>query len=181
LTIRATALFAAGTTALAVATACRTAAAAEEAKAEHGGKPAARTADAPVRTDLLDLDHFRVRGCRASDNEIFEIQFGVCLVLSSKMTKADFQELEAWKHRLRDQVIIAVRGANFADFADPELRRLQRVMKFRIKRLPIAENILGIYLTDFSLDEGELPADRHAPPILPSAAPAKKPAAGGGH
>ena len=64
------------------------------------------------RTDILDLDRFRLRSCRPTDQEIVDLQFGVCLVLSSKVTPADFHELEAWKHRLRDQVIIAVRSAS---------------------------------------------------------------------
>ena len=133
-----------------------------------------------MRTDILDLDRFRLRSCRPTDQEIVDLQFGVCLVLSSKVTPADFHELEAWKHRLRDQVIIAVRSAEPDDFADPDLRRLQRLIMFRLRRLPIATHILGMYLTDFTLDEGEFPVDRLVLPVTPSAAP-KKASGGGGH
>jgi hypothetical protein len=147
------------------------------APAELGGESAAKPA--PVRTDLLNLDGFRIRGCRRTDQEVIDLRFGVCLVLSSKATESDFQRLGHWKNRLRDQVITAVRGANPEDFADPELRRLQRLIVFRMKRLPVGSLILGVYFTDFSMDAGETLADQLVPAVTPSAAPKKS--SGGGH
>jgi hypothetical protein len=150
---------------------------AAKAPAEHGAEgPAA--IEIPVRTDVLNLGQFRVRGCRSTDKEIIDIQFGLWLVLSTNTTEADFHELETWKNRLRDQVIIAVRGATPEDFMEPELRRLERMMMFRIKRMPIGPQIIGAYLIDFTLEEGETPEDYLRPAIIPSAAPAKK---SGGH
>ncbi|HYO24222.1 MAG TPA: hypothetical protein VEQ85_04670 [Lacipirellulaceae bacterium] len=144
--------------------------------AGHGEEaPAA----APERTDLLDLGKFRIRGCRASDREIFDVQFAVQLVLSSQATAEDYQHLADWKNRLRDQVIIAVRSLELTDYADPELRKLQRLVLFRVKRLDTSAPIIGMYLTDFTLDEGETMADLMTPPVTP--APPKKPAASGGH
>lgn len=150
---------------------------ASEAPAEHGAEADAKPE--VVRTDLLDLEKFRIRGCRRTDQEIIDLQFGVCLVLSSKTTEGDFHRLEHWKHRLRDQVITAVRTAEPADFVDPELRRLQRLIVFRLKRLPVCSGIIGVYFTDFTIDEGETLADRFVPPVTPSAAPKKS--SGEGH
>lgn len=149
-----------------------------EKPAEHGAEKPAEI-EIPVRTDVLNLGQFRVRGCRSTDKEIIDIRFGLWLVLSTNTTKADFHELESWKNRLRDQVIIAVRSAAPEDFAEPELRRLERMMMFRIKRLPIGPHITGAYLMDFTLEEGETAEDYFRPAIIPSA-PAKKPS-GGGH
>jgi hypothetical protein len=146
--------------------------------AEHGAEEPAEI-EIPVRTDVLNLGQFRVRGCRSSDKEIIDIQFGLWLVLSTDTTEADFHELENWRNRLRDQVIIAVRGAAPEDFLEPSLRRLERMMMFRIKRLPIGPQIIGAYLMDFTLEEGETAEDYYRPAIIPSA-PAKKPS-GGGH
>jgi hypothetical protein len=136
---------------------------------------------APSRTDILDLGTFRIRSSQPADHEIIDIRLGVYLVLSSEITAADYGQLGRWKHRLRDQTLIAVRSAEPADFDDPELRRLHRLILFRIKRLPIARGIIGAHLTDFSLDHGETLADSLVPTITPSAAPEKKPAGGGGH
>ena len=147
----------------------------EHAPAPHGTE-AEETG--PSRTDLLALGPFRIRGCRTTDQEIFDIRFGLNLVLSAKTTPGDFHQLEQWKNRIRDQVIIAVRSAEPEDFAEPELRRVQRLILFRVKRLATGVGIIGVYLTDFSLDEGDTLEDLLAPPVTP--APPKK-AAGGGH
>ena len=112
---------------------------------------------------------------------MIDLRFALTLVLSNGVTKAEFHELESWKHRLRDQVIIAVRSAEAADFADPQLRRIQRLIMFRIRHMPIAHGILGAYITDFSIDEGETMADLMVLPVTPSAEPKKKPAGGGHH
>jgi hypothetical protein len=149
-----------------------------EKPAEQGAEEPAEV-EIPVRTDVLNLGQFRVRGCRNTDKEIIDIQFGLWLVLSTGTTEADFHELESWKNRLRDQAIIAVRSAAPEDFAEPELRRLNRMIMFRIKRLPIGSQIIGAYLIDFTLEEGETAEDYFRPAIIPSA-PAKKPS-GGGH
>ncbi len=152
--------------------------ASDHAAPAHGAEAAAEAG--PPRTDQLELGKFRVRGCRTTDQEIFDIQFGLHLVLSTKTTAADFASLEQWKNRLRDQVIIAVRSAEPTDFAEPDLRRVQRLILFRVKRLATGVGMIGVYLTDFSLDEGDTLEDLMMPPVTPSAPP-PKPAGGGGH
>jgi hypothetical protein len=149
--------------------------------AESQGAPAseAKAAESAERTDLLDLGEFRIRGCRTTDQEIVDIRFRVHLILSTQANAADFHQLEGWKNRLRDQVIIAVRSAAAEDYADPALRRIQRLMLFRVKRLATGVGIIGLYITDFSLDQGESLEDLMAPAVTP--APPKKPASGGGH
>jgi hypothetical protein len=149
-------------------------AATAEASAEHGA--AASGGEDVQRTDLLDLGAFRIRSSRSTDREITDVKFSLEVVLSTDSTLADFQRLESWQKRLRDQVVIAVRGADPADFLDPELRRLHRLILFRVKRLAIGDQIIGVYLTDFALDHGENIAEQYQPAIIPSA---PKPAAKG--
>jgi hypothetical protein len=148
------------------------------APAKHGAAPAADEG-APKRTDILDLGLFRIRSSRPTDREVSDLKFALHLVLAPKISQAEFHRLELWLRRLRDQVITAVRGADAADFDDPELKRLHRLILFRVKRLPIGKSIVDVYLTDFALDHGELLAEALAPPIKPSAPPKKPP--GGGH
>jgi hypothetical protein len=151
--------------------------AAEHDSAPHGG--AEGEAAAPERTDLLELGAFRLRSSQVTDREVIDLQFALTLVLSTELTGSEFHDLECWKNRIRDQVIIAMRSAEAADFADPQLRRIQRLIMFRIRRLPIAEGILGVYVTDFSLDAGETMADLMVLPVTPSAPP--KAPGGEGH
>ncbi len=143
----------------------------------HG--EAAEEPAAPQRTDLLDVGAFRIRFSQPTDGEVIDLRFGVCFVLSSKTTADDLHQLQRWTHRLRDQVIIAVRSARPEDYNEPNLRRLQRLIMFRVKRLDASTHILGTYLTNFSLDRGETVADLMVPAITPSAAPPKP--SGGGH
>lgn len=149
------------------------AASATTARAEEhasGGDGADAEAE---RNDVLDLGAFRLRSSKPTDQEVVDLKFSLTLVLSSDMTKHEFNELKQWKNRLRDQVIVAVRSASGADLGDPQLRRIQRLIMFRLRRLDVAENILGVYVTDFTLDEGQTVEDMLAPPILPSAEPKK--------
>jgi hypothetical protein len=149
---------------------------AEDAPAEHGA--AAVGGEEAQRTDILDLGAFRIRSSRSTDREITDVKFSLEAVLSTDSTPADFHRLASWQKRLRDQVIIAVRGADPAEFLDPELRRLHRLILFRVKRLAIGDEIIGVYLTDFALDHGENIAEQYQPAIIPSAP--KPPAEGGG-
>jgi hypothetical protein len=63
---------------------------------------------------------------------------------------ADVQQLEHWKHRLRDQVIIAVRTAQDIDFQEPDLVRLRRIILFRMRRLLKADVVQDILLSEFT-------------------------------
>ena len=162
----------------------------------HGAKPAKPTEHAedseaaeehapkvvvPARFDLLDLGAFRFRSSRPTDREVIDMKFSLSLVLVSELTESEFHEIDGWKNRLRDQALIAVRTAQATDFVDPALRRLERLIMFRIKRLPIGQRIIGVYVTDFSVDEGESAAEQLAPLIIPPAPVEKKPAGGGHH
>lgn len=150
---------------------------AKKASVEHGAATAGR--EDPQRTDILDLGAFRVRSSRSTDREITDVKFSLEVVLPTDSTLADFHRLESWQKRLRDQAIIAVRGADPADFLDPKLQRLHRLILFRVKRLEIGNQIIGVYLTDFALDYGENISEQYQPAILPRE---PKPAAkGGGH
>jgi hypothetical protein len=148
-------------------------------RAESHGAPAgeAEAPESAVRTDLLDLGDFRIRGCRTTDQEIVDIRFRVHLILSTQADAADHRQLNGWKNRLRDQIIIAVRSASAEDYAEPALHRVQRLMLFRVKRLATGVGIIGLYVTDFSLDQGESLEDLMVPAVTP--APPKKPASGG--
>lgn len=150
--------------------------------AEHAaeGKGAAEGESAVVeRTDLLDLGAFRLRSSQITDREVVDVQFGLTLVLTADLKSSDFHELERWKNRLRDQAIIAMRTAEAPDYADPQLWRIQRLIMFRIRRMPVADWILGVYVTDFSVDQGETAADLQVLPVTPS--PPKPKPAGEGH
>lgn len=125
----------------------------EKADDKEGGHETA--ADKPLRTDVFELGEFKIRNTLPTHHVTVQIQFSVSLILSSTTTLADVHALQKWQQRVRDQTIIAVRSADPADFADPQLRRLRRLIMLRLHRLPTPAKIIGVYLTDFAVDKAD--------------------------
>jgi hypothetical protein len=123
----------------------------------HGsGHGAAHAAASDVqRIDVLDLGEFKIRNTLTAHHQTVDIRFALHLILSSTTTPADFERLLTWQNRFRDQAIVAVRSADPADFADPQLKRLRRLILLRVCRLPAPAKIIGVYLTDFAVDKVE--------------------------
>jgi hypothetical protein len=121
---------------------------------EHGSAHGAPAPD-PQRIDVLDLGEFKIRNTLTAHQTTIDIRFAMHLILSSTTTQADFDQLQNWKNRLRDQAIVSVRSAAPNDFADPQLKRVRRLILLRVGRLPTPAKIIGVYLTDFAVDKVE--------------------------
>lgn len=127
----------------------------DESVEEVEPKEAKSDAEKPLRTDVFEIGEFKIRNTLAAHHVTVQIQFSVSLILSSTTTVADVKALQLWQQRLRDQTITAVRSADPADFADPQLRRLRRLITLRVRRLPTPAKIIGAYLTDFAVDKAD--------------------------
>ena len=103
---------------------------------------------------ILDLGTFRVRELRPTRNQTIEIDFSLQVKLSSEVNQRELEKLEACKHRLRDQVITAVRTLHTADFREVELSRMRRVIQFRLEQILRATVVENLLLSDykFSVD-----------------------------
>jgi hypothetical protein len=127
-----------------------------EEPAAHGDAPAAH-GEAPAAAQpidgVIDLGSFDLDNFRPTHNEVASIRFSLCLVLAPDVSDATVERLNHWRHRLRDQAIIAMRSAEVTDLADPSLERVQRLILVRIKRLPFTDLIEAAYLTDFAVGE----------------------------
>lgn len=94
---------------------------------------------------LFDLGQFRLRELRPTRNETAKITFALQLVLARDLDQRLLKQLEHWRHRLRDQVIIAIRTSERVDFLEPNLDKLQRRILLRVNRLlkkPYIEEVL---------------------------------------
>ena len=103
---------------------------------------------------VLDLGRFYLKELRPTRNETFKVIFSAHLVLRSELTEADFETLQNFQHRLRDQVIVAIRIAHANDFREPGLQRLRRLIQIRIDQMlrsPVTENLL-LSEYQFSID-----------------------------
>jgi hypothetical protein len=123
------------------------------AAAAGGHGEAAAVAHDPNAPHTFDLGEFDLRNFRPTHNEIANIRFSVQVALAPGAHPAA-ATLEVWKHSMRDQAITAVRSAAPSDLSDPKLQRVQRILLLRIKRLPLPEEVIGVYLTDFAVSSG---------------------------
>ena len=119
------------------------------------GKPDAEQEEQSEEEQLvLDLGSFHLKELRPTRNETIKVVFSAHLVLKSELTEDDFEILQNYQHRLRDQVIVAVRIAHANDFREPDLQRLRRLIQIRIDqvlRSPVTENLL-LSEYQFSID-----------------------------
>jgi len=98
----------------------------------------------------LDLGRFIIKELRPTRNETLKITFAIHLKISPAGGKDLVKKLEFWKHRLRDQVIVAVRTAETTDFREPNLHRLRRRMLLRVNRMLKNSIISEILLSEFT-------------------------------
>lgn len=98
----------------------------------------------------FELGKFEIREIRPTRNETTNVNFTAFFEMDPSVSTKDVQQLAHWKHRLRDQVIIAVRTAEEIDFQEPDLVRLRRIILFRVRRLLNADVVQDILLTEFT-------------------------------
>jgi hypothetical protein len=127
------------------------------AAGSHGGGHGEATPLPPHDPTLpraINLGEFNLRNFRPTHNEIASLKFAVEVVLPPGTTDETVREFERWKRRLRDQAITAMRSATPDDLADPKLKRVNRLLLLRLKRVPTPQPISDVYLTDFAMSSG---------------------------
>ena len=100
--------------------------------------------EVPTRP-MFELGTFKIHDLRPTRNETAKINFEMHLAFSTQLTRQQVKQLDHWKHRLRDQVIIAIRTLDVKELQEPDLARLRRRVIIRINRLfgaKLAEEVL---------------------------------------
>ena len=98
----------------------------------------------------FDLGIFNLRELRFRSNVTAKIVFSLHLALPLAADEKTAARLESWRHRLRDQVIIAVRKSEIRDFLEPNLSTLRRNIMLRINRLLKKSLVEEVLLTEFT-------------------------------
>ena len=98
----------------------------------------------------FDLGRFVLREIRPTRNETTRIAFKAYFAMTSEISEQDLENLRHWKHRLRDQVISAVRTAQTKDFHEPQLQRLRRIILFRVGRMMREALVEDILFSEFT-------------------------------
>jgi len=97
----------------------------------------------------LDLGKFKINDLRPTRNETAKLTFTLHLAFSQDLTQRQVTQLQRWKHRLRDQVITAIRITSTRDFLEPDLSRFRRKILLRVNRLFQAKLVEEVLLTEY--------------------------------
>ncbi len=98
----------------------------------------------------LDLGRFQVKDFRPTRNETIKLGFYMHLALKESTSEHTVEQLEYWKHRLRNQVLISFRLAERKDFLEADLHRFRRIVQTRINRVLKAQLVDDVLLTEFT-------------------------------
>lgn len=101
-------------------------------------------------TVTVDLGMFSIRDYRPTRNETAKLYFSIHLAVTQGVSEKVAETLNLWNHRLRDQVIIAVRNSVTKDFQEPDLKLLRRRILLRVNRLLKKDLISEVLLTEFT-------------------------------
>ncbi len=139
---------------LLVLTACCGAWLCQPAQAQQNKQSTQETPSEDVEAEQVrltyDLGRFEIREVRPTRNETTKIDFEAYFAMSPEVSKQDFEKLKHWKHRFRDQVIIAVRTAQTKDFHEPQLLRLRRIILFRVGRMMREALVEDVLFSEFT-------------------------------
>lgn len=99
---------------------------------------------------VIELGRFQIKDLRPTRNETAKVSFVLHLALKPTVDKRTVEQLEFWKHRIRNQVITAVRIAETRDFLEPGLNRFRRSITLRVNRALKAALVSEILFTEFT-------------------------------
>jgi hypothetical protein len=99
---------------------------------------------------IYNLGRFEIREIRPTSNETTRINFESYFAMSPEVSEQDLEKLKHWKHRFRDQVIIAIRTAQTKDFHELQLLRLRRIILFRVGRMMREALVEDVLFSEFT-------------------------------
>jgi flagellar basal body-associated protein FliL len=106
--------------------------------------------EAPEKQLSYDLGGFQLSEVRPTRNETTKAIFQAYFLMSPDISRQDLEKLAHWKHRFRDQIIIAVRTAQTKDFHEPQLKRIRRIILFRVRRMMRESVVEDVLFTEFT-------------------------------
>ncbi len=106
-------------------------------KAEPAEEPAkSEEATEGIEVTLkLNLGTIELQNLEPTQGRTAHMSFDLHLTFDPKTDPEFLKGLEGWQHRLREQVIVAVRATDIFDFLDPELKRFRKQILYRINRM----------------------------------------------
>jgi len=126
-----------------------TAAVAQEAPSPEE-EIADESAEATTTSTVVDLGRIDLEFVQLTRNQTLQVALEVRLLLDSATNKQTLADLEKWRHRLREQVLVAVRLTEAVEFLEPELQHLRKHILYRINRTLREPLVQDVLLADFT-------------------------------
>lgn len=98
----------------------------------------------------LNLGNIEVKNLEPTQGRTSHMSFDLHLTFAPQTDPSEIEALEAWHHRLREQVIIGVRATEINDFLDPELKRFRKLLLYRINRMLKTPTVVDALLANFT-------------------------------
>ena len=102
-----------------------------------------------VVSPKLDLGLLEIKNLEPTRNQTSKVNFEMHLALPADTDPALVKALEHWQHRLREQVIVAIRVAELGDYLDPQLARLRKQILYRVNRTLKGTQAEDVLLANF--------------------------------
>jgi flagellar FliL protein len=98
----------------------------------------------------LNLGTIQLMNVEPTQGRTAHMSFDMHLTFASDVDPQVIKNLESWQHRLREQVIVAVRTTDINDFLDPELKRFRKQILYRINRMLKAPLVTDALFANFT-------------------------------
>jgi hypothetical protein len=99
----------------------------------------------------LDLGNIETKNLEPTQGRTAHMSFDLHLMFGPTTEPKQVKELEdAWQHRLREQVIVAIRATEINDFLDPELKRFRKQILYRINRMLKSPTAIDVLFANFT-------------------------------
>ncbi len=118
--------------------------------AEKSSKKAEDEAEKPT-PEIVLLGRFMLRDLRVTEGTKLRLSFALYAEVNPEHAEVARTVTETHKHRIRSEVITAVRTAQQQDFHEPELERFRRRIFLRLRRTASYLAIERILIGEFEL------------------------------
>lgn len=113
----------------------------------EGAKEAANEAPAETSASAVSLGEYSIRDLRTVEGTTLRINFQLYASVDADEAKSAVKEVEEHQHRIRNEVLIAIRLCEQHEFQEPDLDRVRRRILARLNRalpnLPIEKLLVG--------------------------------------
>lgn len=102
-----------------------------------------------VKPYVFSLGDFDIKDLRPTRDQTAKLKFTLYLSFDKSLTESQIEQLESWKHRLRDQVITSVRITEIKYFQERDLKMLSRKILIRVNRLFEAKLVEKVLFAEY--------------------------------